>query len=72
MGQTKKQEKLKSGERIKIIRVLVYEGEVDWVIKVIAIRKVKQGNHIFGGKGTVTETFRGTAKEFIKKVGGVV
>lgn len=71
MAQTQKAEKSKSN---KMVRVLVYEGDPEWIEKMMDLRRVKgevnydRPTQTYNGK--IMETFRGTWQQFIKKMMG--
>jgi len=62
MDQTTTQDKLKSG---KVVRVLVYEGDMEWLKSTLNHNAIK--GRLDLGRGVITETFQGTDKEFIQK-----
>jgi hypothetical protein len=64
MVQIQRAEKSKSN---KMVRVLVYEGDEEWIRDTLS-----KGMHrtLVIGDNKITETFRGTWQEFIKKMMG--
>ena len=62
MDQMTTQDKLKSG---KVVRVLVYEGDMEWIKSTLGHNGVRK--KLDCGRGVITETFCGTDKEFIQK-----
>jgi hypothetical protein len=61
MDQTKTQDKLRSG---KVVRVLVYEGDLEWIKRTLSHGIKKK---LDCGRGWITETFCGSDKEFVQK-----
>lgn len=56
-------------DKVRVLRILEYEGDREWIEKTLSCRGVK-GSYTIPGKGTIKEAIVGEFPTILEKKGG--